>query len=145
MKPQNVAKRHDYTKLGEVLKNARNTLYKQTGHKPSVEDMAKKLSVTKGFVYQVEQGKRKPKYGALGRWASVYGVPPNDLLKCLHLIPFNFVATLREEPKPAMADPFSQLTEDEKSELLPFLDYVRWKIAHTTQQIKTFGSIESSE
>lgn len=131
VKPKNPPKRHTYTKLGRLLKDARNRLYDEdTGATPRVDDMAKQLGVTKGFVYQVEQGKRKPKDGALGRWASVYGVRYVDLCKCFDRIPMDLVATLKEEPEPAPVDAFSQLTEDEKAELLPFLDFVRWKIAH---------------
>ncbi|MGB2853976.1 MAG: helix-turn-helix transcriptional regulator [Dehalococcoidia bacterium] len=92
--------------------------------------MAKHLGVTAGFVYQVEQGKRKPKDGTLGLWASVYGVRYVDLCKCLNRIPMDLVASLKEEPQPVPADPFSQLTEEEKSELLPFLNFVRWKLKH---------------
>ena len=141
MKPNNPPKRRTYSQFGRFLKAARNRLYdEETGGVPRVEDMAKQLDVTKGFVYQVEQGKRKPKDGQFGRWASVYGVRYIDLWKCLDRIPMDLVATLKEEPLPAPADPFSQLTEDEKSELLPFLDYVRWKIAHPASQDKPFGS-----
>ena len=92
--------------------------------------MAKNLGVTPGFVYQVEHGKRKPKDGKLGMWASVYGVRYVDLCKCLDRIPMDLVASLKEEPQPVPADPFSQLTEEEKSELLPFLNFVRWKLNH---------------
>lgn len=135
VKPKNPPKRHTYTKLGRLLKDARNRLYDEhTGGSPRVEDMAKQLGVTIGFVYQVEQGKRKPKDGDIARWASVYGVRYVDLWKCLNRIPMDLVATLRGEPEPAPGDPFSQLTEDEKSELLPFLNFVRWKIVTEPQR-----------
>lgn len=131
MKPKYLPKRRTYTELGNFLKDARNRLYDENiGRVPHVEHIAKQLGVTTSFVYQVEQGKRKPKDGNFGRWASVYGVRYADLWKCLGFIPMDLVATLKEEPAAAPADPFSQLTEDEKSELLIFLDYVRWKIAH---------------
>jgi len=137
MEPKAAPKRRDYTKLGNYLRDARRRLYDETGRRPSVEDMAKYLGVTRGFVYQVEQGKRKPKDGVLVRWASVYGVRYVDLCKCLGVIPMDFVASYREEPeptsKPIPVDPFSQLTEEEKTELLPFLDFVRWKIANRTR------------
>jgi transcriptional regulator with XRE-family HTH domain len=133
MVPRRQARRRTYTKLGNVLKDARKRLRDEhTGRIPRVEDMAERLSVTKGFVYQVEQGKRKPKDGALGRWASVYSVSPTVLWKCLDRVPMNLVAALKEEP--TAADPFSQLTGDEKVELSPFLDYVRWKMAHPSSQ-----------
>lgn len=92
--------------------------------------MAKNLSVTASFIYQVEQGKRKPKDGKLGMWASVYGVRYVDLCRCLERIPMDLVASLKEEPQPVPADPFSQLNEEEKTELLPFLNFVRWKLKH---------------
>ena len=141
MKPKNPAKRRTYSELGKFLKAARNMLYdEETGRVFRVEDMAKLLGVTPGFVYQVEQGKRKPNDGQFGKWASVYGVRYADLWKCLGFIPMDLVATLRAEAQPAAGDAFSQLTEDEKTELLSFLDYVRWKIAHQASDAKTFGS-----
>jgi len=131
MKPKNPSKRYTYPKLGNLLRDARSRLRDEhTGRLPRVEDIAKNLDVTAGFVYQVEQGKRKPKDGKLGMWASVYGVRYVDLCKCLDRIPMDLVASLKEEPPPFLADPFSQLTEEEKSELLPFLNFVRWKIKH---------------
>ena len=131
MKPKNPSKRHTYTRLGNLLRDARRRLRDEhTGRIPRVEDMAKNLDVTAGFIYQVEQGKRKPKDGKLGMWASVYGVRYVDLCKCLDRIPMDLVASLKEEPQPVPADPFSQLTEEEKSELLPFLNFVRWKLNH---------------
>jgi transcriptional regulator with XRE-family HTH domain len=131
MKPMNPSKRHTYTRLGKLLRDARRRLCDEhTGRIPRVEDMAKNLGVTAGFVYQVEHGKRKPKDGKLGMWASVYGVRYVDLCKCLDRIPMDLVASLKEEPQPVPADPFSQLTEEEKSELLPFLNFVRWKLKH---------------
>lgn len=141
MQPKNPPKRRTYMELGSFLKDARNKLCDgYTGRPPSVPDMAKQLGVTTGFVYQVEQGKRKPKDGDIGRWASVYGIRYIELWKRLGRIPMDLVATLREEAQPAPADPFSQLTEDEKSQLLPFLDYVRWKIAHQASDAKALYS-----
>jgi transcriptional regulator with XRE-family HTH domain len=135
MVSQNQASRRNYTKLGKVLKDARKRLRDEhTGKIPRVEDVAEQLTVTKGFVYQVEQGKRKPKDSTLGRWASVYGVSPLTLWKCLGRIPMDFITALREEPMPVKADPFSELTEDEKAELSIFLDFVRWKLAPQSSQ-----------
>lgn len=131
MKPGKQSKRRNYDKLGDLLRDARNRLYDvETNQIPSVEFMAKQLEVSEGFVYQVEQGKRKPDDGKIGRWATIYGVSYVNLWKCLDRIPMDLVASLKEKPQPAPADPFSQLTEDEKSELLPFLNFVRWKITH---------------
>jgi len=128
-------KRHTYPKLGSFLKDARRRLRDdETGRIPSVADMAGQLDVTSGFVYLVEKGNRKPKNGDFGKWASVYGVRYVDLWKCLDWIPFDLVATLREEPEPTPADPFSQLTEEERTQILPFLDYVRWKITQQTAE-----------
>lgn len=128
MKSKVPPRRRDHSKLGKFLKEARG--------KQSVEDVAKHLSVTRGFVYHVEQGKRKPKDSQLGQWASVYGMRPPELWKCLDRVPMDFVATLKEEPEPIPVDPFSQLTEEEKSELRPFLDFVRWKIAQQASKVK---------
>ena len=111
-----MAKKHQpeqspYTKLGNVLKDARNRLRDQeTGRVPRVEYIAKLLGVKKSFVYQVEQGKKKPRDSAMGKWASVYGVNPVDLWKCLHRIPMDLVASLKEEPQPTPYDLLSQLT-----------------------------------
>jgi len=138
MSPMNIhgqTKRRAYPKLGSFLKEARRRLRDdETGHIPNVIEIAKQLDVTPGFVYLVEKGDRKPKGGDFGKWASVYGVRYVDLWKCIDWIPFDLVATLREEPKPALADPFSQLTEEEISELLIFVDYVRGKIAQHTYE-----------
>ena len=100
-------RRREYTKLGNFLKDARRRLRdKRTGEIPSVEEMAGQLTVTRGFVYQVEQGRRKPKDSTLGQWASVYGVRPVDLYKCLGQIPMDLVASFKEEPASDLVDPF---------------------------------------
>jgi transcriptional regulator with XRE-family HTH domain len=126
--PKSAARRHTYTRLGGFLKDARKRWPDEhTGRIPRVSDMARKLGATPGFVYQVEQGKRKPQDGKLGMWASVYGVRYVDLCRCLDRIPMDLVASLKEEPQQVAADPFSQLTEEEKAGLLPFLEFVRWK------------------
>jgi len=123
------ARRPAYTRLGGFLADARRRLRDgQTGRIPRVADVAKKVGTTPGFVYQVEQGKRKPRDGKLGMWASVYGVRYVDLCRCLDRIPMDLVASLKEEPQPVAADPFSQLTDEEKAGLRPFLEFVRWKI-----------------
>lgn len=138
MKPKSPIRRHTYNELGSFLKAARNRLPdEQTGRAVRVEDMAKLLSVTPGFVYQVEQGTRKPKDGQFGNWASVYGVRHTDMWKCLDRIPMDLVASLKEEPGPVAGDPFTQLTEDEKTELLPFLNFVRWNIARRASENQT--------
>ena len=129
MTRKGAARRHSYTRLGSFLEDARKRLRDEhTGRIPRVADIAKRLDTTPGFVYQVEQGKRKPQDGKLGMWASVYGVRYVDLCRCLNRIPMDLVASLKEEPQPEAADPFSQLTEEEKAGLLPFLEFVRWKI-----------------
>lgn len=107
----------------------------RTNAKATVLDLAEKLQVKPGFLYLVEQGRRKPKDGAFGQWASVYGVNYADMWKCLHKIPMDLVGSLREERKPP--DPFLTLTEHEKAELLPFLEYVRWKMANRSTRQKT--------
>ena len=100
--------------------------------------MAKQLNVTKGFVYQVEQGIRKPKDGDFGSWASAYVVAYTEMWKCIERIPMGLVGSFKEEP--IATDPFSQLTEEEKSGLLPFLEYVRWRVVH---QVKKNNASES--
>jgi hypothetical protein len=122
--------------LGNVLKEARQRTIDPDSHqKRRVTEVSTQLHVTPGFVYQVEKGIRKPKDGDLGIWASVYGVKYEALLKCLHRIPFDFVATLKSEAaenkvadnEPAADDPFTHLTDYEKSQLLPFLEFIRWQ------------------
>lgn len=117
-----------YAKLGKLLREARGDQH--------IEDVARQLQVTPGFVYQVEIGDKKPKDREIGKWASVYGVKHTELWKCLHRIPMDLVATLKEEPEPIPVDPFSQLTDEEKSELRPFLDFVRWKINEHAAKLK---------
>jgi len=135
MRDRTPPRRRIYRELGSFLREARKkSRDPDTGKVPSVARTAGFLDVTRGFVYQVERGERKPKDGIIGAWASVYGVPLMNLWKCLPQIPMDLVATLRREPQPAPADPFSQLTEDEKTELLPFLDFVRWRISQHTEQ-----------
>ena len=133
MKQKSPSKRRTYPKLGRLLKNARERIYdERTGKGSRPEDMAKQLGVTTGFAYQVEQGKRKPRDSEFGRWASVYGVRYVELWKCLDRIPMDLVASYKAQPEPdsepVSVDPFSQLSEEEKTELFPFLEFVRWKI-----------------
>lgn len=124
-------RRSHYLALGKVLREAREkTIDPVSTLKRSVTDISSQLHVTPGFVYQVEQGIRKPKDRDIAVWASVYGIKYETLLKCLHRIPFDFVATLKEQTQlhvPINDDPFSHLTEYEKSQLLPYLEYIRWK------------------
>jgi len=138
----NAAKRRTYDELGRFLKAARKRLRDpDTKRIPSPAVMAKHLKVSVGFIYQVEQGIRKPKDGYIGKWASVYGARYADVWRCLDRVPMDLVASLREEPKPSPTDSFSQLTNDEMFELLPFLDYVQWKIAQRTSKSRSSGSI----
>lgn len=127
--------RRDYYELGHFLREARCKSHGRHGSL-TLSEVAKQLRVSKGFVYQVEQGKRKPRSSKLGQWATVYGVSHLDLYKCLRLIPMDLVASFRtqaishvepESPKSRDVDPFCQLTEHEKRELLPFIEFVRWK------------------
>lgn len=132
----------DYTVLGAFLKDARKKLLDTEIGKPvSVKAIADLLGVKASFVYQVEQGKKKPNDGLLGNWASVYGVRYVDVCKCLNTMPMDLVASYREEPEPApsepfsrIVDPFPQLTDEEKSELSPFLEFVRWKISERSSE-----------
>jgi len=122
-----------FTRLGAFLRAARSRLRDEhAGGEPRVEDMARRLGATPSFVYQVEQGRKKPRDGKLGVWASVYGVRYIDLCRCLDRIPMDLVASLKEEPSPAAGDPFAHLTEEEKTALLPYLEFVRWKVRQRT-------------
>lgn len=128
-------RRPDYSRLGSFLRDARTVVRgADTRNRRTVREIAHDLDVTVAFVYQVEQGKRKPKNGELGRWASVYGVRYVDLHKCLGLIPMDLVASYRREPDPASApllvDPFSALSEKEKVALLPYLYFIRATMGH---------------
>lgn len=120
MKPNFYPKRRVYSRLGTFLKEARGA--------QRVEDIAKQLNVTSGFVYQVEKGLRKPRDAQIGQWASVYGVRPQELWKRLDRVSMDLVASLKDEGEPIPVDPFTQLTNEEKTGLLPYLNYVRWKI-----------------
>jgi transcriptional regulator with XRE-family HTH domain len=126
-------KRRNYPKLGSFLRKSR-------AGQP-VKDIAKHLHVTRGFVYQVEQGIRKPKDRDIGQWASVYGVKPNDLWLCLYRIPMDYVQTLKDKPKPTPVDPFSQLTDEEKEQLLPFVEFIRWKLSNKAFKSKDAESL----
>ena len=121
MKARLYPKRHDYRDLGIFLKEARG--------KQRVEDIATQLTVTLGFVYQVEKGLRKPRDAKIGQWASVYGVRPQELWRRLDRISMDLVASLKDEPEPMPVDPFSQLTDEEKAKLLPYLNFVHWEIS----------------
>lgn len=130
MTPKTPYERRDYTALGRLLRAARKRL-SETGEKLGVKEVAEKLGLKgPGFVYLVEQGKRKPRDDAFGQWASIYGVSYFDLLKDWHTLPMDLAATLRPKAESGAPDLFAQLTEQEKSELRPFLAFIRWKIAH---------------
>lgn len=111
--------RRTYAGLGTLLKDSRKT----SGL--SVESIAMRVGVKPNFVYLVEKGLRKPKDGHFSAWARAYRLPEKEMWKCVDRIPMDFVDTLRQEPRPS--DPFARLTEFEKRELLPFLEYIRWK------------------
>jgi transcriptional regulator with XRE-family HTH domain len=122
-------KRITYFAFGNALREARKKLRDpETGQRLSVKDVSKLLNVTPSFIYQVEQGIRKPNDGQIAQWASVYEVDENELWKHLQKIPMFHVAMLRGDSEPIPPSPFSELTKDEQSMLLPFLDYVQWKI-----------------
>lgn len=123
------ARQRPYATLGRFLREARQQQRDHpTGTAPRVEEVARRLGTTASFVYQVEQGLKKPRNGKLGAWASVYGVRYVDLCRCLDRIPMDLVASLKETPAGAGKDPFADLTEQEKRELLPYLQFVRWKL-----------------
>jgi transcriptional regulator with XRE-family HTH domain len=138
MSPKKQIRRLSYNKLGMYLKAARNRLHdEQAGRVVRIDDMAEQLNVTPGFVYQVEQGKRKPKDGQFAKWASAYGVRTTDMWRCLGRIPMDLVASLKEQGGLTSSDPFTQLTEEEKIELRPFLNFVKWNIAHQVPENET--------
>jgi transcriptional regulator with XRE-family HTH domain len=120
--------RDDLRKLGLLLREARRKSDSRH-YSLTPEEIARQLGVSRGFVYQVEQGKRKPKSSELAQWATVYGVSHLDVYKCLGQVPMDMVASLKTEAraKHPDVDPFDKLTEQEKRELLPFLEYVHWK------------------
>ena len=127
--------RRKYTDLGDFLRGARVRTNVSQKQKFTVAQIAEYLDVTPGFVYQVEQGIRKPKDGDFGSWASVYGVRYVDMWKCLGRMPMDLVATLRTTEKEPQARQFPELTEIERYEIRPFLEYVRWKISHQEVEI----------
>ena len=119
-----IPNRRKYIKFGYFLKKARESLYR-AGTPLSIKDAAEKLGVSIGFVYHVERGVRKPKDGDMVRWASVYGVNYKDLWARLDRIPMDLVATLKEDAKGVVADPLSNLTDFEKTEILRYLKFLR--------------------
>jgi len=126
------SRRREYTRLGSFLKKARLNLPK----KNSVDEMADKLGVSSSFVYQVEQGKRKPKDGDMRKWAIRYKVNYVELWKCLDRIPMDLIASFKEKPPPTPDALFNSLTPDEKRELVPFMNFVRWKVAAYPASVK---------
>ncbi len=124
MQPKRISNRRKYTKFGDFLMEARENL-REAGTPLSVNDAAQQLGVSKGFVYHVERGVRKPKDGDMVRWASVYGVKYKDLWAQLERIPMDLVATLREDVEDTVPDSLSNLTDFEKTELLRYLKYLR--------------------
>ena len=124
--------RKDYSKLGNFLKEARLRTYSSRALVHSVSLIANQLGVTKGFVYQVEDGIRKPKDGDFGRWASVYGVRFADIWKCLDSIPMDLVASFRSPEQPPISEQYQELNDIEKEELLPFIKYIKWKLYQET-------------
>ena len=129
-------KRQIHHRLGTTLKGARLSMRDPaTGKPPRVKDFAEHLKVSRGFVYQVESGIRKPKYGDIGKWASVYGVHPDDLWKCLNRIPMNLVASLKVKRRLTPDELYSHLTETEKKELVPYINYIQWRTAHKKESV----------
>lgn len=127
-------KRIIYETFGATLKKARKKLYDPDTHRRlSVKDMAKMLHVSSSFVYQVEQGIRKPTDGQIDQWANIYEVDSVELWKCLQRIPMFRVAKLRDESEPLPPSPFAELTKEEQTILLPYLDYVRWKVSQRSK------------
>ena len=95
----------------------------------------KKLNVSAYFACKV------PNTISRDQRSGAYGARSVDVWRCLDRIPMDLVASLREEPKPSPSDSFSQLTDDEMFELLPFLDYIQWKIAQRASKPKPSGRI----
>ncbi len=138
MKSKNRISHRKYFALGSFLREARkNLIDKRTAKAPSVAELAKQLDLSSSFVYQVEQGFKKPRDGNMGKWASVYGVRYVDIWKPLDRIPMDLVSTLKEDAKLPPEDPFSKLTKYEKAQLLPFLEFVRWKTSRGVKVIKS--------
>lgn len=129
-------KKSRYAKLGGFLKSARTKLYEDTGQWFTPKDIARQLSVSTSFVYQVEQGNKKPKDSQFGIWASVYGVNHVDMWKCVDRVPMDLVAGFKQEAQPTADELFSKMTAEERSELVPFMEFARWKIAHKVTNSK---------
>jgi transcriptional regulator with XRE-family HTH domain len=127
-----------YTKLGVLLRT------KRIKDDIKVNDIAARLKVSSNYVYMVEQGWRKPKDGYLNTWAGAYGIEYLDLCKSVGKIPLDFVKTFKNEyEKP---DQLASLTELEKSRLLPFLEYIKWKLYQQTfSDIKVSSSKPASK
>jgi transcriptional regulator with XRE-family HTH domain len=129
-------KRIIYETFGTTLKKARKKLHDpETGQRLTVKDMAIMLNVSPGFVYQVEQGIRKPTDGQIDQWANIYEIDSNELWKCLQKIPMFRVAQLRDDSEPLPPSPFAELTKDEQTMLMTYLDYVRWKVNERSSKI----------
>ena len=63
------------TKLGQNLKKIR------TQKKMSQGDIARNLGVDKGYISNIENGKKNPTLATIDKLAKVLGVSANELLK----------------------------------------------------------------
>ena len=66
---------HEAKKLGDNLKRIR------TDKSLSQADIAKSLGVSRGFVSNIENGKRNPTLSTITRLAGAVGVTADELLK----------------------------------------------------------------
>ena len=93
----------------------------------SQRDVAEMLGVSSAYVSQIERGTTIVSLRVLRSLASIYGVLPPQLLRILGLQEFDWLALFQPQRPQAQEDPFSQLAEDEREELISYLTFIRLK------------------
>ena len=113
--------------LGTELKRLRTRSQTDRPKGLSQREVAEMLDVSSAYVSQIERGTTIVSLRILRRLASIYGVLPPQLLRILGLQEFDWLSLSQPREPQAQEDPFSQLGEEERQELISYLTFIRLK------------------
>ena len=113
--------------LGTELKRLRTRSQTDRAMRLSQREVAAMLDVSSAYVSQIERGNTVVSLRLLRLLAGIYGVLPPQLLRILGLQEFDWLALSQPQQPQTQEDPFSQLVEDEREELIAYLTFIRLK------------------
>ncbi len=118
------------TEVGSYLTSLR------TSQSLTQQEAAKMLGRSRGYLCQIETGKKRPSQRIMRQLAIIYGVLPEEVFRKAGLLElFNLTAIMA--PAELLTDPLAVLRgvlpEDERQELISYLAFLRLRRAIATR------------